>query len=74
MTNITIPMPKDYINFIDFKINKGDYDSRSQFIRNSIKKMIEEDEINEVLEASRLSKMGELFEGDLDNLAKKHGY
>lgn len=70
MTNITIPLQKEYIDFIDETIKTGDYDSRSQFIRNAIKKMIEEKEINEILEASKKAKMGELFEGDLDELSK----
>ncbi len=70
MTNITIPLQKEYIDFIDETIKTGDYDNRSQFIRNAIKKMIEEKEINEILEASKKAKMGELFEGDLDELSK----
>lgn len=72
MTNITTPLPKEYIEFIDTRIEKGDFDSRAQFIRKAIKKMIEEQEVAEILEASRLAKMGEAFSGDLDELVKKY--
>lgn len=72
MTNITTPLPKDYIESIDNFVKRGDFDNRSQFVRNAVKKMIEEKEVEEILEASKRAKMGEVFEGDLDNLAKKH--
>ena len=72
MTNISTPLPKEYIDFIDLAVKKGDFDNRAQFIRKSIKRMIEEQEIAEILEASRLAKMGEVFEGDLDDLVKKY--
>jgi Arc/MetJ-type ribon-helix-helix transcriptional regulator len=73
MTNITTPLPKDYIESIDDYIEKGDFDSRSQFIRSAVKKLIEDREIEEILEASRRAKMGEVFRGDLKELAKIHG-
>ncbi len=73
MTNITTPLPDDLIETIDQLINAGDFDNRSQFVRLAIKKMIEEREIAEILEASNRAKMGELFFGDLDKLAKQHG-
>lgn len=72
MNNISIPIQKEYLDFIDAEIEKGDFDSRSQFIRNAIKKMIEEKEIAEIKEASQRAKMGEVFEGDLDKLVKKY--
>jgi Arc/MetJ-type ribon-helix-helix transcriptional regulator len=72
MTNITTPLPKDYVESIDY-IEKGDFDSRSQFIRSAVKKLIEDREIEEILEASRRAKMGEVFRGDLKELAKIHG-
>jgi Arc/MetJ-type ribon-helix-helix transcriptional regulator len=71
MTNITIPLQKEYIDFIDDTVKEGNFDNRSQFIRNAIKKMIEEQEIAEILEASEQIKRGECFEGDLQELAKK---
>jgi Arc/MetJ-type ribon-helix-helix transcriptional regulator len=70
MTNITIPLQKEYIDFIDSAVKKGDFDNRSQFIRNAIKKMIEEKEIAEIMEASEQAKRGEVFSGDLDELIK----
>ncbi len=72
MNNISIPIKKEYLEFIDSVVDKGDFDSRSQFIRNAIKKMIEEKEIEEIHEASKMAKLGEVFEGDIDQLVKKH--
>ena len=71
MTNISVPIQKEYLEYIDAEIEKGDFDSRSQFIRNAIKKMIEEKEIAEIHEASKMAKLGEIFEGDIDQLVKK---
>jgi Arc/MetJ-type ribon-helix-helix transcriptional regulator len=73
MTNVSIPFPKEMLDYIDKQIKAGEYDNRSQFVRRSVKRMIEEKEIEEILEASRQAKMGYVFEGDLDKLAKKHG-
>jgi len=70
MTNITIPLQKDYIDYIDNTVKEGNFDNRSQFIRNAIKKMIEEQEIAEIMQASEEVKRGEVFRGDLDELAK----
>lgn len=70
MNNITIPMQKESLEFIDSVVKTGDFDSRSQFVRAAVKKMIEEKEINEILESSKRAKMGEVFEGDLDELSK----
>lgn len=72
MTNITVPLAKEQLDFMDSQVKRGQFDNRSQFIRAAIKKMIEEQEISEILESSRLAKMGEVFEGDLDELIKKH--
>ena len=72
MNNISIPIQKKYLDLIDSIVEKGEFDSRSQFIRNAIKKMIEEQEVNEILEASKMAKLGEVFEGDIDKLIKKH--
>ena len=73
MTNISIPMPKEMLEYIDKQVKSGEFDNRSQFVRRSVKKMIEEKEIEEILGASREAKMGLVFEGDLDELVKKHG-
>lgn len=72
MNNVTVPIPNNYESFIDSAVESGEFDSRSQFIRTAIKKFIEEQEVAEILEASRRAKMGEVFSGDLDKLAKKH--
>lgn len=72
MTNITIPVQKEFLDCIDAEIKKGNFDNRSQFIRNAIKRSLQEQEEAEILEASQLAHMGEVFEGDLDELVKIH--
>jgi Arc/MetJ-type ribon-helix-helix transcriptional regulator len=72
MTNITIPIQEEYLETIDSLIKSGDFDNRSQFIRTAIKKMLEDKEIEEILEASKMVKLGEVFSGDLDELVAKH--
>jgi len=72
MNNITIPIQKEYLKTIDSLIESGAFDNRSQFIRTAIKKMIEEKEIEEIKGASHRASMGEVFEGDIDELVSKY--
>jgi Arc/MetJ-type ribon-helix-helix transcriptional regulator len=72
MTNITIPIQEEYLDVIDSEVKNGDYDSRSQFVRNAIKMAIQAKEESEILHASKLAHMGEVFSGDIDKLAKEH--
>ena len=71
MNNITIPIQKEYLETMDEIIENGDFDNRSQFIRTAIKRMIEENEVQEIIHASEMAKLGEVFSGDLDELVKK---
>lgn len=75
MTNVSTPLPKEMIDYIDKQVKTGEFDNRSQFIRRSIKKMIEEKEIEEILEASRQARAGQFYTGDLKEIIKmrKHG-
>jgi len=72
MNNITVPIQKEHLNNIDTLIKDGFFDNRSQFIRTAIKRMLEEKEIEEIKEASHRASMGEVFEGDIDELISKH--
>ncbi len=72
MTTVSTPISNTHLDFIDQQVKKGAFDNRSQFIRDAIKRRIEEREIEEIKEASRLAKLGEVFEGNLDMLAKKY--
>lgn len=72
MINITIPIQKEYLDIIDKEVKKGDFDSRSQFIRNAVKLAIQTKEEDEILHASKLAHMGDVFAGDLDELVKVH--
>ena len=71
MTTISVPMPKDLLDFVDSIIKSGEAENRAQAIRKAIRKMREQVEVNEVLEASRQIKQGMSYTGDLKDILKK---
>lgn len=70
MTTISVPMPKDLLDFVDSIIHSGEAENRAQAIRKAIRKMREQNEINEILEASRQVKNGLVYTGDLKEILK----
>ncbi len=68
MTNVTIPMPKEMLDYIDKQIKNGEFDNRSQFIHRSVKKMMEQREIDEILESSKEAKNAQFYTGDLKKI------
>jgi Arc/MetJ-type ribon-helix-helix transcriptional regulator len=71
MTTISVPMPKDLLQFIDNFIKSGEADNRAQAVRKAIRKMREQTEINDIFEASHQIKMGKSHTGDLGKILKK---
>ncbi len=71
MTTISVPMPKDLILFIDSVIATGEVENRAQAIRKAVRKMREQVEIDEIIEASRQVKMGAYHVGDLKTIINK---
>ena len=71
MTTISVPMPKDLLQFIDSVIKSGEAENRAQAIRKAIRKMREQIEINDILEASRQIKAGISHTGDIKKILGK---
>ncbi|MDO8575612.1 MAG: ribbon-helix-helix domain-containing protein [bacterium] len=70
MTTISVPMPKDLLEFVDRIILSGEAENRAQAIRKAIRKMREQTEINDILEASRQIKEGVSYSGSLKDILK----
>ena len=70
MTTISVPMPKDLLQFVDSIILSGQAENRAQAIRKSIRKMREHIEVREIFEASRQVKDGLMYTGDLKEIMK----
>lgn len=68
MTTISVPLPKDLIEFIDSQIESGEVDNRAQAVRKAVRKFREDLEIKEILESSMQIKRGLYFEGDLKDI------
>lgn len=71
MTTISVPMPKDLLEFVDSIIFSGEAENRAQAIRKSVRKMREHVEINEIFEASRQVREDLVYTGDLKEIIKK---
>lgn len=70
MTTISVPMPKDLLDFVDRIITSGEAENRAQAIRKAIRKMREQVEINDIFEASRQIQQGLSYTGDLKEILK----
>lgn len=71
MTTISVPMPKDLIEFVDSIIASGEAENRAQAVRKAVRKMREQIEINDIFEASRQIRQGLAYTGDLREILKK---
>lgn len=70
MTTISVPLPKDLLDFVDSYIATGEAENRAQAIRKAIRKMREQLEINEIFETSQQIKQRKFYTGDLKNILK----
>ncbi len=71
MTTLSIPMPQDLIDFIDTFIASGEAENRAQAVRKAVRKMREQVEVNDILEAREQIKQGLSYSGDLQEIIKK---
>jgi Arc/MetJ-type ribon-helix-helix transcriptional regulator len=71
MTTISIPMPKDLLDFIDEFINSGEAENRAQAVRKAVRKMREQIEVDDIFEASRQIKQGHSYTGNLKDILKQ---
>ncbi len=72
MTTISVPLPKELLKFIDDQIKAGVAENRSQAVRQALRKISEEKEIEEILKASKEARKGIYYEGDLKDILKKY--
>lgn len=70
MTTISVPMPKDLLDFVDSIITSGEAENRAQAIRRAVRKMREQIEINEIFQASNQIIQGRAYEGNLKDIIK----
>ena len=71
MTTVSVPMPIELIKFIDQLILSGDVENRAQAIRKAVRKLQEQWEIDDILQASRDIDKGLFYSGDLKEILKK---
>ena len=64
-------MPQDLIDFIDTFIASGEAENRAQAVRKAVRKMREQVEVNDILEAREQIKQGSSYSGDLQEIIKK---
>ncbi len=70
MTTISVPMPKDLLEFVDSFITSGEAENRAQAIRKAVRKMREQVEINDIFEASRQIQQGLSYTSELKAILK----
>lgn len=68
MTTISIPFPKDLIEFIDSQIETGEVDNRAQAVRKAVRKFREDMEIRDILESSKEVDRGLFYSGNLKDI------
>ena len=71
MTTISIPMPSELLAFIDRIILSGEVENRAQAVRKAVRRMQEQIEIDEILEASRQIQKGISYKGNLKDILKQ---
>jgi Arc/MetJ-type ribon-helix-helix transcriptional regulator len=70
MTTLSVPMPQDLIEFIDALIDAGDVENRAQAVRKAVRKLREQAEIHEIMEASLEAHSGKVYSGNIKNIIK----
>jgi len=71
MTTISVPLPADLLQELDWLIQKGVDETRAAVMRRALRKLSEEEAIEEVLRAEREGDNGEVVRGDLKTLLSK---
>ena len=71
MTTLSIPIPQDLLDFIDAFIASGEAENRAQAVRKAVRKMREQIEINDILEAKEQIKQGLSYSGNLQEIMDK---
>lgn len=64
-------MPKDLLKFVDSVITSGEAENRAQAIRKAVRTMREQNEINDIFEASIQARQGRVYSGNLKDIMKQ---
>ncbi len=71
MSILTLSIDAELEKFIESQVKNNHAENKSAVVRNALRFFREEQELQEILEASRDVKEGKIFKGDLLKLAKK---
>lgn len=71
MSTLSVPIPAILEEFIKNMVADGRAANKADVVRKALMKYREDEAVNAVLLAEQEGREGKLFEGDLDELAKK---
>jgi Arc/MetJ-type ribon-helix-helix transcriptional regulator len=71
MSTLSVPIPAILEKFIENMIADGRAANKADLVRKALMKYREDEAVNAVLQASQEARQGKIFEGDLDELARK---
>ncbi|MBP6888758.1 MAG: hypothetical protein KBC21_03565 [Candidatus Pacebacteria bacterium] len=71
MSILTLSIDAELEKFIESQVKNNQAENKSAVVRNALRFFREEQELQEILEASRDVKAGKVFKGNLRELAKK---
>ncbi|MBU1091392.1 hypothetical protein KKA27_00815 [Patescibacteria group bacterium] len=71
MSTLSIPFPSNLEEFIESSVKSGYAPTKAEVVRKAVRRLAEEQAINDVLEAQRGVRKGEILYGDIDELVKK---
>lgn len=71
MAVVTIPLDGDLIEFIEEEIREGNAETKTQVIRQALRRLREERAFTRLREAESDIREGRLLQGDLRNLLNK---
>jgi len=71
MTTLSIPLPSNLEEFVERSVKNGYAPTKAEVVRKALRRLEEEQAINDVLEAQREARKGKILKGDLRDLLKK---
>jgi len=71
MTTLSIPLPPNLEKFVKSSVKNGYAPTKAEVVRKALRRLKEEQAIEDVLEAQREVRKGKILYGDLDELVKK---
>lgn len=71
MTTLSIPLPPKLQKFVERSVKNGYAPTKAEVVRKALRRLEEEQAINDVLEAQREVSEGKILRGDLHDLLKR---